>query len=338
MLEKRRNLAVGYYFNGSFREACRPWFCRIGEVFFAWPGVLTCRPAPDFTDELKSRLIDDLKWCKRNGMRLDVLFNCSCYGDLAISHELEMQVCRVFEELDESGIFPDVVTTTSPFVAHLIRRDYPKLKIRASVNMRINGTAGFEVLSDIFDEFYLSREWQRDFSYVKAVSRWANENGKLLGMQVNSGCLRDCPYQNFHDNLHGHPKAKYSSVLKDFDFSYFRCKTRYGNERAFEDFIRATWVRPEDTHLWEECISVFKLATRKTEFPEKIIAAYASYGFDGNLLELMDPMHAELFAPAVIDNKRFPEDWGTSGIGTACAHNCTHCGKCANILSQVMVK
>ena len=103
----------------------------------------------------------------------------------------------------------------------------------------------------------------------------------------------------------------------------------------FEDFIRATWIRPEDVPLWEAAgVEVFKLATRRIKNPVKILDAYASYDYDGNLLELMDPIHADLF-PFPIQNKRFPDDWATSGTGAACANSCTHCGRCATILERV---
>ena len=45
----RRTLAVGHFLNAPFQEACARRLGRIRETFFAWPGVLSCRPAPDFT-------------------------------------------------------------------------------------------------------------------------------------------------------------------------------------------------------------------------------------------------------------------------------------------------
>ena len=56
-----KNLAVGHFYNEPFIEACTPWTGRIREVFFAWPGVLSCRPAPEFTDEVRARLYSDLQ-------------------------------------------------------------------------------------------------------------------------------------------------------------------------------------------------------------------------------------------------------------------------------------
>ena len=74
-----KNLAVGHFLNEPFIAACAPWTARIHEVFFAWPGVLSCRPAPAFTDEVKARLLGDLRWCRERGILLETLFNRTCY-------------------------------------------------------------------------------------------------------------------------------------------------------------------------------------------------------------------------------------------------------------------
>ena len=330
-----KKLAVGHFLNEDFIHACSPWTERIGEVFFAWPGVLSCRPAPDFTPELRERLVADLAWCRKNDIQLDALFNCNCYGEQAISHELENLVKDVMRQMDDCGLFPNVITTTSPFIATIIRRNFPTVKIRASVNLRAHGTIGFEAVSDIFDEFYLSREHHRDLEYVKQAAQWAKQNGKRIGIQLNSGCIRECPFQTFHDNIHGHNRAKQAANAKEFDFAFMLCQKHFGRDHAFEDIIRATWIRPEDAHLWEPYVSFCKLATRRIANPSKIVEAYASRSYDGNLLDLLDPVHSALFAPLLIDNKSFPNDWATSGIGAACAQNCIHCGRCAEVFHMV---
>ena len=330
-----RNLAVGHFYNEPFIRACTPWRERIAEVFFAWPGVLSCRPAPAFNPEVRERLFSDLRWARKEGILLDTLFNCNCYGDIAISCELSDFVRSVLAEMEGEGLFPDIVTTTSPFIATVLRREFPSLEIRGSVNMRIHGTLGFEYVDNLFDSFYVSREYQRDFAYLEACRKWALKAGKKIGMQLNSGCLRQCPYQQFHDNLHGHNRIGQSKRGDALAFTPFLCKSVYA-QKKFSEFIRATWVRPEDTPLFEPYVSVMKLATRRVSNPTEILNAYASYSFDGNLLRLMDPNHAEFFQPYEIDNKRFPDDWARSGIGSVCGNNCTHCGQCEAVLERVM--
>ena len=50
----------------------------------------------------------------------------------------------------------------------------------------------------------------------------------------------------------------------------------------------------------------------------------------------MDPNQSAFFRPNRIDNKSIPADWVTSGIAGECANNCTHCGKCEQVLEQVL--
>jgi len=331
----KRNLAVGHFFNAPFIEACAARKGRIREVFFAWPGVLSCRPAPEWTPELRALLEEDLAWCRAQGILLDTLFNCNCYGDDAVSPKLADFVAATLDEMGACDLFPDIVTTTSPFVATVLRRRFPGVHIRASVNLRVHGTLGFEYVGELFDSFYVTRERQRDPAFLAETAAWAKAHGKLLGMQANSGCLRQCPFQQFHDNLHGHDRVRQSGVGAQFDFSVFRCRTIYA-KRNWEDFIRATWVRPEDLPRCEPYVDVVKLATRRIKDPVKILAAYADYAYDGNLLDLMDPVHSDLFAPKIVDNRSFPADFAETVAACPHADDCRHCGRCAEVLARVM--
>ncbi len=330
----RRSLAVGHFFNAPFQAACTPHLGRICEVFFAWPGVLSCRPAPTFTPEVRARLIDDLKWARANGIELDTLFNCNCYGDQAISPELADFVEKRLREMDAEGLFPETVTTTSPFIATVLRKRFPSVKIRWSVNLRVHGTLGFEPVMELFDSFYASRERHRDRAFLEETQAWARAHGKTVGIQANSGCLRQCPFQQFHDNLHGHDRIAQSKVGEAFDFSVFRCKTHYARGH-YEDFLRATWLRPEDLPLYEPLVDVVKLATRRHPDPVKVLNAYATYAYDGSLTDLMDPAHAFPFS---IDNARLGASplWG-SVRDCPYADNCRHCGTCADLIKAVKV-
>ena len=327
-----RTLAVGHFLNADFQSACAPHLGRIKETFFAWPGVKSCRPAPEFTPEVRARMMSDLKWARANGVELDTLFNCNCYGDIAISQELADFVGSTLREMDAEGLFPDTVTTTSPFVATVLRRDFPSVKIRLSVNQRVHGTVGFEPVLELFDSFYASRENHRDLVWLKGVSEWAKAHGKSVGMQANSGCLRQCPFQTFHDNLHGHDRIAQSQIGEAFGFSVFRCKTNYARGN-YEDFLRATWIRPEDLPRYEAFADVVKIATRRHPDPVKVLNAYATYSYDGNLADLMDPAHA---FPKRFDNRAFGRSalW-PEVLGCVSANDCRHCGKCTALLKEV---
>lgn len=328
----RKILAVGHFLNADFQAACAKHLARIKETFFAWPGVLSCRPAPDFTPELKERMIADLRWARANGIGLDTLFNCNCYGEQAISGELAAFVRRMLGEMDAEGLLPDTVTTTSPFVASILRRDFPQVKIRWSVNLRVHGSVGFESVLELFDSFYASREHQRDLLWLQDLHRWAQEHGKTMGIQANSGCLRQCPFQTFHDNLHGHGRIRQSKAGEQFGFSVFRCQTNYARGN-YEDFLRSTWIRPEDMVRYEPHVDVVKIATRRHPNPVKVLEAYATQSYHGNLADLMDPVHR---FPKSFDNDRFGRSLLWSPVlNCRQANDCRHCGKCSALMNEV---
>lgn len=328
----RKVLAVGHFLNGPFQETCSRHLPRIREVFFAWPGVLSCRPAPNFTPDVRAWMLDDLRWARANGLELDALFNCNCYGDVAVSQELADFVGRMMREMDAEGLSPDSVTTTSPFIATVLRRDFPSVKIRWSVNQRVHGTLGLECVDELFDSFYASREHHRDLAYLRRTSEWARAHGKTIGIQANSGCLRQCPFQTFHDNLHGHNRLAQSKAGEAFDFSVFRCKTNYARGN-FEDFLRSTWFRPEDLVAYEPFVDIVKIATRRHPDPVKVLDAYATNSYHGDLAELMDPAHA---FPKSFDNDSFSRSSLWPEVRNCReANDCRHCGKCAALMKEV---
>ena len=185
---------------------------------------------------------------------------------------------------------------------------------------------------ELFDSFYASRERHRELGWLADLSAWAKAHGKLLGMQANSGCIRQCPFQQFHDNMHGHNRIAQSKVGEKFDFSVFLCKTHYARGNH-EDFLRATWIRPEDLPRYEEHVDIVKLATRRHPHPVEVLDAYATYAYDGNLADLMDACHT---FPKSFDNRRFDGNPLWDAV-RACpdANDCRHCGKCARLMEEV---
>lgn len=327
-----RKLAVGWFDNKSFAEICAPYVSRIKEVFFAWPGVLASRPMDDWTPARRAQIVSDLAWARQNGIELDTIFNASCYGDIAISETLADHVTAMLREMDAVGLLPNHLTTTSPFIATVVRQRFPSIKLRFSINMDIASSIALKYVDELFDSFYAGRNAHRRLDYVARMGAWAREHGKMMGLQANSGCLRNCPFHQFHNNLHGHNRMGQSAAGAKFGFSVFRCRTNY--ERGnYEDFMRAIWIRPEDLPRYEPHVGVVKLATRRHPHPEKIIKAYATCSYAGDLAEIMDPCFE---FPMVIDNQAL----GASPLwpqvrDCANADDCTNCGTCTALLHEV---
>lgn len=200
--------------------------------------------------------------------------------------------------------------------------------------MRIGSTLAMEYAKDFFDSFYICRDLQRDIPKVRKIKSHCDAAGKKLLTLANSGCLRNCPSQTFHDNLLAHSSIA-DEIISNSDFEPHLCRQIYGKQKRFEEILRSTWIRPEELHQYDDLFPVVKLATRQHSHPRRVDGAYVSRSFDGNLLDLLEPGFSAFFAPYIIDNKRFPELWQETA--KACASNCVHCGKCETVLKEVLV-
>lgn len=338
IVRQKNKFAVGYdFFNGNrFRYMLTPYLDTLIEVFFSWPGEVSGRNMNYLNNipHAKEKMKSDLEWCRSQGLKLDLLFNGNCYGDEFFSNSLKEKVYAILEELRSQGLFPEVVTTTSQFIAKVVKDKYPEIDIRASVNMRIESTQAFAYIADIFDSLYVCRDFQRDRDYLKMFSDWCNEHGKKLCMLVNSACLRFCPVQIYHDNSLCHAKEDYHDVEMELQFPMRLCGRVFMKPGNEAELLKMSWIRPEDIQYYAPFVSVMKLATRAVEHPETMIKAYAEGHYEGDLMDCIGARQRGF----TIDNTAFPDDWVESGIAQKCAMNCTNCGKCNNVLSKVMVR
>ena len=335
-----RKFAFGYYFgkrNGfSFRDLVEQYAPFLKEVYFPWPGLLSARDLPkgNSLDPLRRVLIDDLKYCRSKGLALDLLVNATCYGDTALTVAQREDYFSHLKELSSHGLMPEIVTTTSPYIATISKKFDASIDRRASVNMRMNSTLAMEYIAGQFDSFYLCRDLQRDLPTVKLFSDWAKKNGKKMCMLANSGCLRDCPWQTFHETLLAHDFPHIQPEMVKLGLPSTLCVGTV-QAKQYEEILRASWIRPEDLEQYEPYVSVFKLSTREADRPDLILKAYTSGSFDGDLLLLLDPGFSFFVRPNIFDNKAFPKEWSEGKIAGRCASNCTHCGKCTEVLKLV---
>ena len=72
--------------------------------------------------------------------------------------------------------------------------------------MEIGTTIGMDYIADLFDSFYLKREYNRNLQIITKAREWCNANGKKLYGLANSGCLNFCSTHIFHDNAHEVPE------------------------------------------------------------------------------------------------------------------------------------
>lgn len=334
--------AVGYQLSSeefSFIDTITPYINKIAEVYFPWMdsasgrAVMTRRRG--YTNWHAQRILErDLCELKKRGILLDVLFNASCYGKDAISQHLTNTIHSTLDYLEDLVDGVDIVTTTSPAIAHIVKsRKGKEVRVRASVNMRIGTIKGMQYVSHLFDEFYIQREYNRDLDRISELSKWANSNGKKLYMLANSGCLNFCSGQIFHDNMVAH-EEELDEQQNITGFQAHMCWNYLSNRESWVSLLQNSWIRPEDLHNYEPWFDVVKLATRMHSSMERVLDAYCSGRFYGNLLTLFEPGFAKALYPNYMDNTKFPSDWFKKT--TTCHKNCHECDYCKNVLDNVL--
>ncbi len=298
---------------------------KIHEVYFAWADMASGRGSTVHHSRLMpyeaaALQMQQLEKLAGHGIGMNLLLNANCYGASSLSRTFFMQTGDLIDVLSEK-IGLSSVTTTSPVLAHFIKENFPDKEVRASVNMEIGTVEGMEYLAQDFDSYYYKRELNRDLDQVKKLKKWCDSHGKKLYMLANSGCLNDCSARQFHDNLVAH-EQEISQMDNGAVFTSM-CSRFTGSEENRAKLLRhLNFVRPEEMHLFEPYVVAAKLATRVSHKPERILRAYAQGRHTGNVLELLEPNHAAVFYPAIVDNSKLPADF--------CAHRANCCKDCDN--------
>lgn len=311
----------------------------ISEVFFAWQDTPSGRSAVatrhGFTDwSAQSRMEEELRAIKAMGIKLDLLFNGNCYGEYALSEKLANSVISVIRHLQNTVGGVEIVTTASPAIAHTVKKHFPNVEVRASVNMKIGTVKGMEYVAHLFDSFHVQREYNRNLPHLKMLKEWADANGKKLILLANSGCFAYCSGQTFHDNMVAH-ESQICEVQNLKDFMPYVCWGALKKRENWHMLLQNTWIRPEDIHHYEELFDTVKLATRMHSLPGMVIDAYVRRSFFGNTLDLFEPGFSKAIAPYVINNDAFPKDWFTQT--SECDKMCHRCGYCKKVFDQVLL-
>lgn len=345
MNKKKIKFSVGYpcYTPISFYDNIFPYLDSIGEVYFGWSNFSTGRATfekdPRYNQEL---LISDLKKFNKKGIALNLLLNGNCYGARAISVSLKDEVIDIIKEVTEF-VSINSVTVASPYLAHIVKTNFPDIDVRASVNMWIDGVGGMSQCKDIFDSFYVKRDYNYCINEIKEEKLWCEENGKRLYLLANSGCLPNCSYHTFHDNMVSHSKDL-EKQIKDNDFEPFVCRKIISLEENRYMLLSGNLIRPEDVCNYAGLVDGVKLATRIHPYPSILIRSYVKGEWDGNLTELTEPGFADLLGPYKLKNSALPKDFWISKTNCKRAYNrgvthyCKDCGYCSNAYNKILYR
>jgi collagenase-like PrtC family protease len=304
--------------------------------------------------------------CHENGLEFSYLLNAPCLGNLQYSRKGYGQLIELLEWIDQSGV--DSVVIGIPYLIDLIRKRFPRLKVKVSTTARVNTVRKalqYEAMG--VEEIIVDEHANREFKTLEAIRKSVKCNLELI---VNNICLWQCPYNYEHVNHDGHASRKGEEEKYCYlQYPGYLCLYRKLMDPV--ELLKSPWIRPEDTSHYEDLgYDHFKITERFKRTPLLLehVKAYENRRYDGNLLDLFTlprkgaftPIHLEYFIQPEhvnimkvaelekvfdlevreliqIDNNKlngFLEHFKTKDCNQT---SCSHCRYCENIFEKVAV-
>lgn len=231
----------------------------------------------------KEKLINCVKQAHILGIEFSYLINATCFGNSEWTRCGQQKLRSLLDWLAEIGV--DNITVASSYLVELIKKKYP-FKIHVSSMTQIKSIRQAKMWEELgADEIALSQiDVNRNFPLIEAIR---HNVGCKIKVIVNEDCLFHCPNYFYHANIAAHASQ---NTLGNYFLDYCRIDCRLKKLRDPANFIRASWIRPEDTHYYEKAgVDIFKVIDRgmSTEALMRIVQAYTMNRYDGNLLDLL---------------------------------------------------
>jgi collagenase-like PrtC family protease len=243
--------------------------------------------------------------CHEKGMEFSYLLNAPCLGNLQYSRKGYGQIIDLLEWVDHSGA--DSVVIGIPYLIDLVRKRFPRLKIKVSTTARVNTVRKALQYEDMgVEEIIIDEHINREFKTLERIRKTVKCNLEIL---VNNICLWQCPYNYEHVNHDGHASREGEEEDNCYlQYPGYLCLYRKLMEPV--ELLKSPWIRPEDVHHYEDMgYKHFKITERFKRTPLLIehVKAYENRRYDGNLLDLFTLPRKEAFTPLHLEYFIKPE-------------------------------
>lgn len=222
-------------------------------------------------------------------IQFNYLLNGASLNGFEQTKKGQRKLRKLLNFLFESDV--DSLTVASPYLLKLIKKQYPKFKVRVSAFAMVASSDKARKWEDMgADTICISAiATNRNFKNLEKIRKGVSCELQLI---ANASCLSDCSYELAHMNLLT-SSSRENDKNKGFclDYCFLNC-----SKKRLEDpvnFIKSIWIRPEDIHIYEQLgYNNFKILERScpSELLMKRVDAYVKRRFDGNLLEIVAPV------------------------------------------------
>jgi len=304
---------------------------------------------PDGVHMLEEQAEEYIQQARAAGLAFDYVLNSPSMGNMEWEENTHHELLEHLEWIDSAGV--DSVTVTIPYLVELIKKQFPRLKVRLSTIAHVNSVSRAKLYEGLgVDSITLDVNVNRDLALLRAIRGAVSCELTVL---VNNLCLYQCPYEYYHHDSLGHASQSCNGLEGRYaDYCVLRCTLDRLSAPA--QAIKCRWVRPEDVRTYETIgIDMFKTSSRamSTERILKGAQAYASRHYEGNLYDILNVVVPKTgFISAAVPSARnsviappglYIDNQALAGFldffeKQNCPAGCHHCDYCDEVASRVV--
>ncbi len=240
----------------------------------------------------KRRVRDHVAEAHKNGLKFNYLLNSACMGTREFTRKGQREIRKLLDWI--VGIGVDSVTIALPYLARIIRTEYPGLKMHVSTFDYVDTVTKARYWEDLgVDSIVLPNTLlNRDFNALRKFRKYLKCRLQLL---ANNACLFGCHCVGYHKTIMSHSSQSHN-ISRGYVVDFCALSCRYQRMLEPVNFIRSDWIRPEDVGFYEDIgIDALKIVgrARSTDFIVKAVDVYTKRDYDGNLLDLLAHPYGE---------------------------------------------
>lgn len=254
------------------------------------------------------------------GAEVAVTLNSPCNVPPLEEKQWWTKVKDYLKTLNSIGI--DTAIIAHPFIMSLAKEN-TSLEVVASIICDINSVRGALYYEDMGADIVVpSSSVNYDLELLKNIKK--NLRHAQIKLLVNEACLGNCPFRRFHQNALAHADRR------GYDIDYAKSCTEVYTKNPHM-MLTNNVIRPEDLSRYEGISNFFKLVGRTTDEETllKMVHAYSTESYQGNLLEIVDKGFSEFI--------NLPNDKLESLFDqkTKCIKNCQTCESCKTLYKKI---
>lgn len=324
---------------------------RVTELYgsIAQHSALAARPSFRLPDKSLDELKEFIDAANAIGVEVNYTLNSFLpYGGKGEFVRHEKDVMTLIDWLQDAGV--GLITVANPMLLEMIKRNGgTSMRIEVSTSAHVDTLTQIKYYHDVYCVSKVCGNLlrNRDFSFIASAVKLTRKLGMQYELMVNEFCgvgganyATHCIYRDSCYACHATTETyEDMQLLNNYPMSL--CTMARNANTA--NWLRSNFIRPEDVEVYEyeTGVECFKITgrTATTAYQKRMLDAYMSGSFDGDLLELWKPLEtikaeneSESVGYNVINNKKldgFIKHW-SEGKGFDCSRHvcgddCNYC-------------